>query len=77
MSADEKEKSIPERILASAEKNAREARQTMLWCKKRADAFPDSATDRMFLRHAEEDLLIFEKDLKDIREFYGKENLIS
>jgi hypothetical protein len=77
MSADEHEKSIPERILESAEKNARDARRTILSCKERLKANPDNAIDKMFLRAGEIDLGIFVQDIKDIKEFYGKENLIS
>jgi len=77
MSADEHEKSLPERMLRFTEQNLRIVRQSLLRSQDMVKRNPESSAWKVFLEHDEKDVKMFEEDLRQLKEFYGKENLIS
>ena len=77
MSADEHEKSLPERMLQFAGQNLRTARQSLLRSHDMVKRNPESSAWKIFLEHDGKDVKMFEEDLGQLKEFYGKENLIS
>jgi hypothetical protein len=77
MSNDEHEKSIPQILIDDLARMVREERREKLQIQDRLKNNPWNIIDKMFLICVNDDLQQHEAALKEMKEFYGKENLIS
>ena len=73
----EDHKTIPEILIASAEAGARGCRKEIQGLKDRLRRNPLLPCTANLLEHEFERLGMYEQDINDMREFYGKQNLLS
>jgi hypothetical protein len=73
----EKAKSIPDYLLASAEFNALECRKEIQKLKDILRKYPDKKTEKALLELAKGELSLYEQDIAEIKEFYGKQKILS
>ena len=65
-------KSIPEYLLAAAEFNALESRKEIQKLKDILRKHPDQKTEQALLQIVKNQLAMYEVDIAEMREFYGK-----
>jgi hypothetical protein len=67
-----KAKSVPEYLLASAALNALECRKEIQKLKDILRKHPDKKTEKALLELAKSELSLYEQEIAEMREFYGK-----
>lgn len=73
----EDHKTIPDILIEAAETNARDCRKEIQKLKDILRRHPDAKTESVLIQIARNQLVIYQVDIAEMREFYGKQNLLS
>ncbi|MGO9139160.1 MAG: hypothetical protein ACLP9S_13855 [Syntrophales bacterium] len=73
----EEHKTVPEILIEAAETNARDCRKEIQKLKDILRKCPDAKTESALMQIARNQLAMYQVDIAEMREFYGKQNILS